>query len=104
MLEIHIRVFSTGTYDYRCARFPILSSFDIDAISCALGGIVVLTIKAPSCLLKKKRSSWLSYPRHIEHYIEKEISKQALMGPFSYPTRLLLHVSPILTCPTKGSE
>ena len=51
MLEIHIRVFSTGTYDYRCARFPIPSSFDIDAISCALCGIVVLTIKAPSCLL-----------------------------------------------------
>ena len=52
----------------------------------------------------KNHSSGLSYPRHIEHYIEKEISKQALIGPFSYPPIIPLHVSPILTRPKKGSE
>ena len=31
MFEIYNRVFSTGTYDYRCARIPMLSGLNIDS-------------------------------------------------------------------------
>ena len=118
MLEIYNRVFSTGTYNYRCARIPIPSGLNIDAWEHYLvdyedreivdflhfGWPSSFDHQSPLMSTLKNHSSGLSYPRHIEHYIEKEISKQALVGPFGYPPIAPLHVSPILTRPKKDSE
>ena len=118
MLEIYHRVFSTGTYSYQCAKIPIPSGLNVDAWDHYLvdygdreivdflrfGWPSSFDHHSPLLSTLKNHSSGLSYPKHIEHYIEKELSKQALLGPFSYPPIIPLHVSPILTRPKKDSE
>ena len=115
MLEIYHRVFSTGTYNYQCAKIPIPSGLNVDAWEHYLvdygdreivdflrfGWPSSFDHHSPYLSTLKNYSSGLSYPKHIEHYIEKELSKQALLGPFSYPPIIPLHVSPILTRPKK---
>ena len=118
MMGIYNRVCATGRYNHEIANIPIPSGLHMDAWKLYLegyedGGIVKFleygwpsNFNHASPLLSTFRNhkSGMDFGSHIETYIKTEMDKFAILGPFSAPPTIPLHLSPLMTRPKKGSE
>ena len=118
MMEIYARVVHTGVYNYRSARVPIASGLHIDAWRTYLKDYEDVEIcdflefgwpsnfNHNACLQSTLRNhkSGLDFGCHIDAYIDTELGKYALLGPFLAPPVVPLHLSPVMTRPKKDSE
>ena len=118
MIGIYNKVFSTTRYNHPMAHIPIPSGLHMDAWKIYLedysdGGIVKFleygwpsNFNHASPLLSTFRNhkSGMDFSSHIGTYLKTEMDKFAILGPFSVPPVVPLHLSPIMTRPKKGSE
>ena len=117
MLSIYNKVFCTKRYNFERARIPIPSGLNIDSWKQYLQGYHDAEIlnylecgwpsgfvhNSPLLSTFDNHQSGLAYSEHIDHYISVETSKWALLGPFSSPPVVPMHLSPIMTRPKKDS-
>lgn len=52
----------------------------------------------------KNHQSALAYPEHVQEYINKEVSHNAIVGPFSMIPFTRFHISPLMTREKKGTS
>ena len=117
MLDIYNRVFHSGMYNYQDQQIPIPSGLNIAAWEIYLQEytdkeiIKFLQFGWPSnfehsaCLQStfKNHQSGVEYASHIDSYLDVERGKSAILGPFSAPPIVPIHISPIMTRPKKDS-
>ena len=118
MMDVYTRVVNTGMYNFQCARVPIPSGLHIDAWRTYLEDYDDVEVcdfleygwpsnfNHNACLQSTLRNhkSGLEFGSHIDAYIETELGKYALLGPFSAPPVVPLHLSPVMTRPKKDSD
>ena len=118
MLSIYNRVFHTKKYNFQEAKIPIPSGLKIDAWTEYLSDyhdkeiVQFLNYGWPSGFMHyaplmstlQNHQSGIQFPSHVESYINTEIGKKALLGPFVEPPVVPIHISPVMTRPKKDSD
>ena len=116
--EIFLAVVQTGKYNFAAARRPVPSDLIISAWrQCLVGyadaGIVDFLEYGwpinhdrvtPLQDAVENHPSALGFSADIDHYIEVEMEKKALAGPFLSPPVRGFHVSPLMTRPKRDSR
>ena len=117
MLQIYNRVFKSGAYNFQKARIPIPSGLNVREWEVFLNDysdreiLNFLEFGWPSnfrhsaCLQSSytNHMSGVEFSSHIDTYHATELGKQAILGPFSMPPVVPLHLSPLMTRPKKYS-
>ena len=117
MLEIYSKVSETGCYNFQKARIPIPSGLNIKAWKKYLVDYTDREIlhylefgwpsnfnhmaSLQSTFVNHK--SGVEFSRDIDTYIDVEIKKRALLGPFRANPICPMHISPLMTRPKKDS-
>ena len=118
MLDIYARVFKSGDYNFRTARIPLPSGLNTANWELFLRQYhdreIVEFLKYgwpsdfnhnnPLLSTLRNHSSGISSDSHIQHFIDTELSYNAILGPFDKPPIIPMHISPIMTRPKKNSE
>ena len=118
LLSLQDEVARSGSYNYARVRRPVPSGLNIAAWRQNLVGYhdahlvdflefgwpVNFDRSQPLLPALANHPSASSFDRHIQHYIDTEISHGALLGPYSNPPILPFHSSPLMTAPKKDSE
>ena len=117
-MTIYCAVCKTGLPNYMAAKVPVPSDLKCDTWDQLLvhyedshitqflryGWPSSYTADAPPTSATHNHPSALAHPSDIDRFLEKELSKQALLGPFPDPPfSPWTQVSPLMTVPKKDS-
>ena len=111
-LDIYNKVFRSGMYNLQDQQILNIAAWEIYLQEYTNKEIIkFLQFGWPSnfehsaCLQStfKNHQSGVEYASHIDSYLDVEQGKSAILGPFSAPPIVPIHISPIMTRPKKDS-